>query len=90
MDDKEYQDQVSRFLQEKCCVVEGAVEPVNELFTQFMEWCTANHLTSRMIQKFSMAVVSHNGIYFDIQRHKGIIRRVFIGVSSKKHLCKAA
>jgi hypothetical protein len=90
MDDNHYQDQVSRFLHDNCCFVEGAVEPVNELFAQFMEWCTAHRVPSRMIQKFSMAVVSHNGIYFDIQRHKGVIRRVFVGVSSKKHLCRAA
>lgn len=90
MNDPNYKDCVSRFLRETCCFSELAHVPVNELFEIFKIWCAKSNLHPRMVHNFSTAVVSHKGVFFDIQQHGGVIRRVFIGVSSDKRMCNAA
>ena len=81
---------VHRFLEETCCFSPLAVAPVNELFEAFRTWCAERGLRPGMVQRFSTAVVSRKGVYFDLRDHGGTFRRVFVGVSAQRCLCSAA
>lgn len=90
MDAVNYEHVVNRFLDERCCLAEGATVPVNVLFEAFKIWCFQRNASPRMVQNFASAVVARKGIFFDLQAYKGGFRRVFVGISLDQRLCRAA
>ncbi|MFZ7125000.1 MAG: hypothetical protein ACOWWM_02455 [Desulfobacterales bacterium] len=90
MSEHDYNDTVDRFLEERCCFIALGIEPVNELFDQFKEWCADLEIHPRMVQNFSSAVIRREGVYFDIQPYKGHYRRVFVGISANRYVCRVA